>query len=99
MNIAEPQKVLKFFMHLVSYANRVQLRGQFNSTTLEFFLCRFKKNIMKRKNKQKGYYIGLGLISGTIVGVLTDNIGLWLSLGIVFGAAMETQHTETKNKK
>ena len=54
---------------------------------------------MKRKNKQKGYYIGSGLISGTIVGVLTDNIGLWLSLGIVFGAAMETQHTETKNKK
>ena len=54
---------------------------------------------MKTKNKQKGYYIGLGLIAGTIVGVLTENIGLWLSLGIVFGAAMETQHTEAKNKK
>ena len=54
---------------------------------------------MKTKNKQKGYYIGLGLIAGTIVGVLTENIGLWLSLGIVFGAAMETQHTDTKNKK
>ena len=86
-------------MHLVTYANRVQLRRQFNSTTLELFRCRFKKNRMKRKNKQKGYYIGLGLIAGTIVGVLTENIGLWLSLGIVFGAAMETQHTEAKNKK
>ena len=86
-------------MHLVPYANKVQLRRQFNSTTLELFRCRFKKNRMKRKNKQKGYYIGLGLIAGTIVGVLTENIGLWLSLGIVFGAAMETQHTEAKNKK
>ena len=85
-------------MHLVSYANRVQL-GTFNFTTHELFLCRFKKNRMKRKNKQKGYYIGLGLIAGTIVGVLTENIGLWLSLGIVFGAAMETQHKETENKK
>jgi len=31
--------------------------------------------------------IALGLIFGTLIGVLTDNIGLWLSLGVVFGVA------------
>ena len=86
-------------MHLVSYANRVQLRGSLILPHLNSFFAGLKKNRMKRKNKQKGYYIGLGLIAGTIVGVLIENIGLWLSLGIVFGAAIETQHTEAKNKK
>jgi len=27
---------------------------------------------------------------GTVVGVLTDNIGLWLPLGLVIGVALET---------
>ncbi|EAR11794.1 hypothetical protein PI23P_01280 [Polaribacter irgensii 23-P] len=54
---------------------------------------------MKEKNTQKGRFIGLGLVFGTVVGVLTDNIGLWLSLGIVFGAALEMKNKDLKNKK
>jgi hypothetical protein len=54
---------------------------------------------MKKQNKQKGYFIGLGLIFGTLVGVLTDAIGLWLSLGIVFGVSMEMKNKESNNKK
>lgn len=54
---------------------------------------------MKTKNKKKGTFIGLGLIFGTLVGVLTDSVGLWLSLGIVFGASMEMKNKESNNKK
>ena len=40
---------------------------------------------------KKGSGVAYGLIIGTVVGVLSDNIGLWLSMGIVFGAAYEAQ--------
>jgi hypothetical protein len=40
---------------------------------------------------KKGNAIGLGLIFGTVLGVITDNLGLWLSLGIIFGAAYESK--------
>ena len=39
--------------------------------------------------KKENHYtksIGIGMIIGAAVGVATDNIGLWLSLGLVFGA-------------
>lgn len=32
--------------------------------------------------------IGLGVAFGAIVGVLTDNIGLWLPIGVAIGAGM-----------
>ena len=34
--------------------------------------------------------IGIGVMTVTIVGVLTDNIGLWLPLGIVLGVVIGT---------
>ena len=44
--------------------------------------------------------IGIGVTTGTIVGVLTDNIGLWLpfgvSFGIVFGVVIGTTQKNTK---
>ena len=45
---------------------------------------------MKNKlNNQKGFYIGIGLMGGVLVGIFTDNIGLWISLGLVFGVVLE----------
>ncbi len=40
---------------------------------------------MKKENNYTKS-IGIGMIIGAAVGVATDNIGLWLSLGLVFGA-------------
>ena len=31
---------------------------------------------------------GLGIIIGTVIGALTDNVGLWIALGLVFGAGI-----------
>lgn len=40
---------------------------------------------MKTKNKMAaGVAIGIGL--GSAIGIATDNLGLWIALGIVFGA-------------
>ena len=51
---------------------------------------------MKNKlNNQKGFYIGIGLMGGVLVGIFTDNIGLWISLGLVFGVSIEN----SKQKK
>ena len=45
--------------------------------------------IEKKTKKSSDYYIGVGLccgiIIGTLIGVRTDNLGLWVSLGTVFG--------------
>jgi F0F1-type ATP synthase assembly protein I len=37
---------------------------------------------MKKKNS-----MAMGILLGTFIGIITDNLGLWLPLGIVFGAA------------
>ena len=48
--------------------------------------------------KKKGFYIGIGIMLGTLIGVFLDNIGLWLSLGLVFGVSVENDN-QPKNKK
>ena len=49
---------------------------------------------MKKNNKREFTIteksIRIGVMTGTIVGVLTDNIGLWLPLGIVLEVVIGT---------
>lgn len=54
---------------------------------------------MKKENNYTKS-IGIGMVIGAAIGVATDNIGLWLSLGIVFGAgyAKTKQVKKEKNK-
>ena len=40
--------------------------------------------------------IAIGLVFGVIVGALTDNVGLWLSLGLVFGVAYSSNRKGTE---
>ena len=49
---------------------------------------------MKQK---KGFYIGVGLIIGVLIGVYLDNIGLWISLGLVFGVSIENSKQQKNN--
>ena len=42
---------------------------------------------MKNEN-----YIGLGIITGVVVGILTDNLGLWISLGLLMGVVLQNKH-------
>ncbi|XWN37523.1 MAG: hypothetical protein ROO71_01095 [Balneola sp.] len=37
---------------------------------------------MNKKNA-----MAFGIIFGTVIGIITDNLALWLSLGVVFGVA------------
>jgi len=37
-------------------------------------------------------YIGLGIITGVVVGILTDNIGLWMGLGFLMGVVLQNKH-------
>lgn len=49
------------------------------------------ETIMLRKLKlQKRSWLGICLMIGTIVGVVTDNLGIWISLSICFGVVIET---------
>ena len=55
---------------------------------------------MKNKlNNQKGFYIGIGLMGGVLVGIFTDNIGLWISLGLVFGVVFENNYDESDKEQ
>ena len=49
---------------------------------------------MKHK---KGFYIAIGIMVGLIVGIYLDNIGLWLSLGLVFGVSFENSKQSKNN--
>ncbi len=31
---------------------------------------------------------GIGLLAGVIIGSVTDNVGLWIALGLCFGAGL-----------
>jgi|AP45_3_1055517.scaffolds.fasta_scaffold96033_3 hypothetical protein len=37
----------------------------------------------------KGLFIGMGIIFGTVIGAVTGNVGLWIAIGLVAGAAVE----------
>jgi hypothetical protein len=55
---------------------------------------------MKNKlNNQKGFYIGIGLMGGVLVGIFTDNIGLWISLGLVFGVVLEKNNDKSDKEQ
>ena len=38
--------------------------------------------------KRTGSFIALGILLGTVIGSLTDNVGLWVGMGIVLGSAL-----------
>jgi len=37
--------------------------------------------------KDKNTYIAIGLMAGVVIGSVTDNIGLWLPIGMLLGIA------------
>ena len=40
---------------------------------------------MKKDNSE---WVAYGIVFGTLVGLFTENLGLWLALGVVLGAGM-----------
>ena len=45
---------------------------------------------------------GIGLVAGTIIGNFTNNVGLWIALGLCFGAGigsvLENNNNNNNNK-
>jgi hypothetical protein len=52
-----------------------------------------------QKNSFKEKSIAIGILCGTMVGLLTKNLGLWLSLGVAFGAAVGYSKSKPQNDK
>lgn len=44
----------------------------------------------KKEKEPKGIALGagLGLLGGVVIGTLTDNIGLWIPVGLCLGVAL-----------
>ena len=43
-------------------------------------------------NSQKipsGFMVAMGIIIGTVVGGLTGNVGIWITIGIIIGVALD----------
>ena len=52
---------------------------------------------MKKENKLE-VGTAFGILIGTIIGISTDDLGLWISLGMIIGAGVGTTLME-KDKK
>lgn len=52
-----------------------------------------------KKIMNKGRGMALGLALGAAIGVATDNFGLWLALGVVFGSAFEARIASSKKEE
>jgi len=48
--------------------------------------------------KDENTYIAIGLMAGVVIGALTDNIGLWLPLGMLLGIAASKRLGEDPKK-
>jgi hypothetical protein len=57
-------------------------------------LREYETIMLKKLKLQKESWLGICLMIGTIVGAVTDNIGIWIPVGIAIIAALET----TQNK-
>lgn len=53
-------------------------------------LREYETFMLKKLKLQKGSSLGICLMIGTIVGAVTDNIGIWISLAISLGVVLET---------
>jgi len=51
-----------------------------------------------KKEKNIGLGTAYGIAIGTAIGVLTDNLGLWISLGMAIGSGIEFTLMD-RNKK
>lgn len=47
-----------------------------------------------------GQAVAFGIALGTLVGIITDNLGLWLPVGIAIGAGIgQTRSRQSKEEK
>lgn len=53
----------------------------------------------KEADKIIAKYTGYGLVAGVIFGTTTDNLGLWLAIGIALGAGLGYSQIEKANKQ
>jgi 2-keto-3-deoxy-6-phosphogluconate aldolase len=51
-----------------------------------------------KKESKLSIGIALGVGFGTVVGVITDNIGLWLSVGVAIGVGVGTSMMQNGSK-
>jgi hypothetical protein len=52
-------------------------------------------------NNQKiptGFLVAMGIIIGTVVGALTDNVGLWIVIGLAIGSAAEAVRAKKRSE-
>lgn len=41
------------------------------------------------KKLKRGQGMAIGIVLGTVIGVLLDNMGAWLAIGVALGAGIE----------
>ena len=64
---------------------------------LKFKKIRNEKTNFNMKESKISLGAGIGLLAGIIIGSATDNVGLWIALGLCFGAGIgSTLEKKTK---
>jgi hypothetical protein len=56
----------------------------------------FKNRKDQDTKKETSTAIGLGIMFGSIIGALTDNIGIWLPLGMAIGVGIGASRARLK---
>ena len=75
-------------MGIVFGALRIDMKHSPNSISLPNLAFQFYKHLHMKPEKKITLGAAYGVAIGSVIGALTDNIGLWLSLGIAIGCGI-----------
>ena len=53
----------------------------------------------KLRNLTKEQLLVIGIMAGVLIGTITQNLGLWIPMGLVFGAALGQRKKRTPSEE
>ena len=51
-----------------------------------------------KHQKEQGAGMVIGIAIGTAIGIATDNLGVWIAIGLVFGAGIGNRMAKKKSQ-
>ena len=67
---------------------KLQAHEEYKKAILRGGFFIYLNEVKNKEDKYLSQFTAFGLIAGVIFGLLTDNLGLWIALGVAIGAGI-----------